>query len=415
MAPKSPADEGVPLLRARDAAPSRFSGFSARSILLGAVCACACVLGVMQAVRVVSFSPGGAGFHALLGQNPYGLNKALVPERVTLVAACALVEERVPAFQTAIQSWAAAAKDGPMGKRAFDRVVIVDWSSDANLWQQVLNFWNVDTPLDFFRVQDSNGADLDWVLSKAYNFGFDKVTTDVIMKVDCDTFVAPGLLELNPIEANDGSKRVFRYGDYRAAQDDNEIHINGCVMATKNTMKNVNYYDERLQQYGWDDTNFYDRLYASGAMPMNITRRNGAGKTMITHVWHPHSDATQEERVISSCQNRCAINHVERQHAWATLPRAEYWKTSGKFPGGYAPENAFIKYEMHRGGDLPSVEDVLGKEVSDLIVTFCRNAEYAATKCHNGCDWGNGYIPQEELSWDAEVKKATQQLQALAH
>ena len=143
------------------------------------------------------------------------------------------------------------------------------------------SFWNVDTPLDFFRVQDANGADLDWVLSKAYNFGFDRVTTDVIMKVDCDTFVAPGLLELNPIEANDGSKRVFRYGDYRAAQDDNEIHINGCVMATKNTMKNVNYYDERLQQYGWDDTNFYDRLYASGAMPMNITRRNGAGLSLI--------------------------------------------------------------------------------------------------------------------------------------
>ena len=150
-------------------------------------------------------------------------------------------------------------------------------------------------------------------------------------------------------------------------------------------------------------------------MPMNITRRNGAGKTMITHVWHPHSDATQEERVVSSCQNRCAINHVERKHAWATLPRSEYWKTSEKFPGGYAPENAFIKYETHRGGELPSVEEVLGKEVSDLIVTFCRNAEYAATKCHNGCDWGNGYIPQEELSWDAEVKKATQQLQALAH
>ena len=184
MSPKHVADEGAPLLRARDVASSGSSGFSVRSILLGAVCACACVFGVMQAARVVSFSPGGAGFHALLGQNPYGLDKELVPERVTLVAACALVEERVPAFQTAIQSWAAAAKDGPMGKRAFDRVVIVDWSSEANLWQQVLNFWNVDTPLDFFRVQDSNGADMDWVLSKAYNFGFDKVTTDVILKVD---------------------------------------------------------------------------------------------------------------------------------------------------------------------------------------------------------------------------------------
>ena len=251
-----------------------------------------------------------------------------------------------------------------MGKRAFDRVVIVDWSSDANLWQQVLNFWNVDTPLDFFRVQDANGADLDWVLSKAYNFGFDKVTTDVIMKVDCDTFVAPGLLGLNPIEANDGSKRVFRYGDYRAAQDDNEIHINGCVLATKNTMKNVNYYDERLQQYGWDDTNFYDRLYASGAMPMNITRRNGAGKTMITHVWHPHSDASQDG-VVSSCQNRCAINHVEEEARIDLIPEAmEYWKTSEKLGRRIRDvEIAFIKVRSQRTQSCPAWRTML-REVS---------------------------------------------------
>ena len=59
------------------------------------------------------------------------------------------------------------------------------------------------------------------------------------------------------------------------------------------------------------------------------------------------------------------------------------------------------------------MEEVLGKDVSDLIVTFCRNAQFASTKCHNGCDWSNGYIPQEELALDAEVKRATQQLQAL--
>ena len=59
------------------------------------------------------------------------------------------------------------------------------------------------------------------------------------------------------------------------------------------------------------------------------------------------------------------------------------------------------------------MEDVLGKEVSDLVVTFCRNAEFAATKCHNGCDWGNGYIPQEELSLDPGVRQATKRLQAL--
>ena len=139
-----------------------------RSILLGAVCACACVVEVTQLGQVVCFAPGGAGFHALLGQNPFGLTKELQPETVTLVAACKMVNERIPAFQTAIQSWAAASTDSNAGgKRAFDRVIIVDWSSDANLWQEVLNFWNVATPLDFYRVGDADGNNMHWASPKA--------------------------------------------------------------------------------------------------------------------------------------------------------------------------------------------------------------------------------------------------------
>ena len=342
-----------------------------RSILLGAVCACACVVEVTQLGQVVCFAPGGAGFHALLGQNPFGLTKELQPETVTLVAACKMVNERIPAFQTAIQSWAAASTDSNAGgKRAFDRVIIVDWSSDANLWQEVLNFWNVATPLDFYRVGDADGNNMDWASPKAYNFGFEKVRTEVILKVDCDTFVARGLLVLNPIESKDGSKKVFRYGDYRAARDDNEIHSNGCVMATKQTMKSVNYYDELLQQYGWEDNNFSDRLFASGATPMNITRVNGGGKTMRTHVWHPHSDTTQDERVVLSCQNRCAINHVERQNAWVGLRRAAFWKHDAEFPGAFVPANKHISFENRRGGALASVKEVLGKTTAGLIETW---------------------------------------------
>ena len=203
MAPKHVADEGAPLLRARDVVSSGSSGFSVRSILLGAVCACACVFGVMQAARVVSFSPGGAGFHALLGQNPYGLDKELVPERHAR-RGVRLVEERVPAFQTAIQSWAAAAKRWPHGQARSTVQIVVVRGEPVAAGAQLLERRHA---LDFFRVQDANGADMDWVLSKAYNFGFDKVTTDAILKVDCDTFIAPGLLELNPIEAKDGLHR----------------------------------------------------------------------------------------------------------------------------------------------------------------------------------------------------------------
>ncbi len=97
---------------------------------------------------------------------------------------------------------------------------------------------------------------------------------------------------------------------------------------------------------------------------------NGAGKTMITHVWHPHSDATQDERVVSSCQNRCAINHVERQNAWVGLRRAAFWKHDAEFPGAFVPANKHISFENRRGGALASVKEVLGKTTAGLIETW---------------------------------------------
>lgn len=45
---------------------------------------------------------------------------------MTLLAACRLVPERLPAFHAAIASWALAAR-APDEARPFARVVLVDW------------------------------------------------------------------------------------------------------------------------------------------------------------------------------------------------------------------------------------------------------------------------------------------------
>ncbi len=409
MSSPAAAAESAPLLNPRavaGASPQR--GSWTRSLLVAGV-ACSCVLLLACVLNFVSFSPGSSGLGPLVGWNNYGLNKELDPSEVTLVAACALIDERVPAFQTAIQSWVAAAKDGVAGKRVFDKVIIVDWSSTASLWQNVLKFWTVDTPLDFYRLEDGNGNALDWVLAKAYNFGLERVQTKTVLKVDCDTYLSQGFLALNPIEDVAQTKKVFRYGDYRAAQDDNEIHINGCVMAKKELMASVNYYDERLQQYGWDDTNFYDRLQMAGAMPLNMTRRNALGKTLITHVWHPHSEQSQDERVSTSCVNRCGVNRLEKTHPWRTLPRSQYWLTTTAPPHGVTPPGHITFAEWH-GGVLPSVQEILGEEIGNLLVTYCRNAAYAAGKCYGGTDWKDGYNPAAELAADAGVRDATNRL-----
>lgn len=404
-------EEVVPLLNPRVTSASASTASWTRTFLLAGL-AVSCLLLTLGTLNAVSFEPGSNGLWSVLGWSSYGLDEELVPSSVTLVAACSLVDERIPAFQTAIQSWVEASKDGPAGKRAFDRVIIVDWSSQANLWQQVLNFWTVDTPLEYYRVDDPDGNAADWVLAKAFNFGMSRVKTDTILKVDCDTYVSNGLLGLNPVADKAGEIKAFRYGDYRAAADENEIHINGCVLAKKAVLEGVNFYDERLQQYGWDDTNFYDRLTAAGTMALNITRRNALGKTLITHVWHPHSELSQDGRVSSSCENRCAINRLERQRPWALQERSEYWKVSD-MPNNGNTGGEYITFAKYQGGDLPSVQETLGGEIGQLLKTYCQNAKYAAGKCYAGTDWVTGYNPEEELASDDDVRWATEQLQRL--
>ena len=264
----------------------------ARAVLVAAI-ACTCVAaGANHVLHRISFEPHANGIKSFLGWAPDGLDVPLNPPEVTLLAACHLVPERVPAFRTAINSWIKAAHDEGGLKRSFDKVILVDWSSEADLWGETANAWGgagIPTPLSFYKVYGNNGEPLKWQLAKAVNFGLSKVTTDTVLKVDCDTYVERGLLELNPLQNHAGDRKIFRYGDYRSAKDENEIHINGCIMARMDTLRAVNMYDERLQQYGWDDSNLYDRLRDSGAQDLNITRRNAAGHTYITHVWHPHS------------------------------------------------------------------------------------------------------------------------------
>jgi hypothetical protein len=59
-------------------------------------------------------------------------------------------------------------------------------------------------------------------------------------------------------------------------------------------------YDERLQQYGWDDSNMYERMEAFGARARNFTRRDASGEQTINHIPHP-VNAVQGEAAQVEC------------------------------------------------------------------------------------------------------------------
>ena len=142
----------------------------ARAVLVAAI-ACTCVAaGANHVLHRISFEPHANGIKSFLGWAPDGLDVPLNPPEVTLLAACHLVPERVPAFRTAINSWIKAAHDEGGLKRSFDKVILVDWSSEADLWGETAKAWGgagIPTPLSFYKVYGNNGEPLKWQLAKA--------------------------------------------------------------------------------------------------------------------------------------------------------------------------------------------------------------------------------------------------------
>jgi hypothetical protein len=90
----------------------------------------------------------------------------------------------------------------------------IDWSSPTSLFNETLEYWKdvgeeVNVSLRVYRVDGDEGAPLEWQLAKAVNFGLDKVTTEAVLKVDCDTYLRAGFLRVNPLESA-GASPLFR-------------------------------------------------------------------------------------------------------------------------------------------------------------------------------------------------------------
>ena len=99
-----------------------------------------------------------------------------------------------------------------------------------------------------------------WVLSWAYNLapGFVPLGS-IMLKVDCDTILSADVLVHHSMEEG-----MFYADEWKAAATENGKHMNGILYVNHSYFLQVNGSDERLETYGNDDTNFYERLNASG-------------------------------------------------------------------------------------------------------------------------------------------------------
>ncbi len=133
-----------------------------------------------------------------------------------------------------------------------DEILVVDWSSTtpvAEILQSV-----TDSRLRIIRID----REPKWVLTHAFNLALRLSSRSRVYKIDCDIRVSPDFIARNAIVSGE-----FIRGFWKLAVDSGEPdqrYVNGTFGAHKSDLIRVGYYDERIQTYGWDDSDIYSRL-----------------------------------------------------------------------------------------------------------------------------------------------------------
>lgn len=215
---------------------------------------------LLRAVEAESLPPSSAALLGLLRSKAHKALEAIEPPRpsrftllqaeqeatspgVTLVGACM---NRQGNLLKVLPSWLASGAD---------EIVIVDWSSTQPLWPMLAH---IDDPrLKVVRIEDEPR----WILTHAFNVGLRLARRELVFKLDADIELAPGFLKLNRFKPGE-----FVRGFWKSAVDAGEPdqrYTNGSFGAFKADLRAIGYYNERIQTYGWDDSDLYARLSGS--------------------------------------------------------------------------------------------------------------------------------------------------------
>ena len=183
-------------------------------------------------------------------------------------------------------------------------IIIVDWSSKVPIQKTLLDNNVVDHRIFNYQVVGQSK----WILSVAYNAGFQfSKSSKWVLKLDCDTFI-----ERNFFLVHNINEESFLAGNYKTADTENEIHLNGVAMYPKKGFLEVGGYDERIQTYGFDDDNLYERLIDFGY------KRFDFQKGTLKHL--PHDDRKRIINQPDSLDNLDMENYLN--HALiAMLPK----------------------------------------------------------------------------------------------
>ena len=184
-------------------------------------------------------------------------------EKISLVVGC---YNRTEFLLESVHSWLT---------QKIDEIIIVDWGSidDISSLRDIESLCENNKIIKIVRVNNVNK----WILSLALNIGVKYATHSLILKVDCDTVLKNNFFDEHPLHSTDNT---FYSGNWKNSRNENETHLNGILFTTKHAFMSVNGYNEYIREYGWDDTDLYQRLCDNGTTQKYINNDS------VMHIQH---------------------------------------------------------------------------------------------------------------------------------
>ena len=188
---------------------------------------------------------------------------------VSIVTAC---RNRNDNLIAALPSWLECPEVG--------EVVVIDFTSERPVRADLEVAGIDDDRIRVVRVDNEPR----WVLSRAFNLGFQKARLPYVLKSDADICLRRDFFERNPL-AEDG----FVAGNWRAAEQ-GQGFINGTFLVSRMALLKMGGFNEYITSYGWDDEELYLRLTTRGLNRYDVAPHS---LTHIEHDDHARTNAKQ--------------------------------------------------------------------------------------------------------------------------
>lgn len=244
----------------------------------------------------------------------------LVRRGVSLVAVCM---GRSSTVNKTARAW--------LNVKHIDEIILVDWSSHPPL-EPVVRSIPGGERIKVIRVEGEKS----WVLSRAYNLAVNSTSYTNVIRTDCDYAVAPDFVDAHRPLLNDSEHAAVRgdgyatrkghyySGNYNLARNENEVHLNGAVFIRRKDFLDIGGYDERIQTYGWDDEDLYDRLGRSGLQKRNVSYDH------VSHVQHGNDGRAQTGVKFASVEIDLNSLLVSKLPKWTAKMRPSVYKVAEK-------------------------------------------------------------------------------------